>query len=183
MPGRLTRFPFRRCFVRPEIQRPQPEKPDLPYLLHADNLVATEAGEAKQETRKDEILYVIDGATSPVSTPLASPIFLMRAEQLVPEKLEIYKMESKNGRREVLFQRKKKQTARPIHRNVTKLADNLYRIDVGRVWKTGVLDYAERIQPGILLPSVLNPHCGDYFRPLAARGSARRKSSPAPWRQ
>lgn len=109
---------------------PQPERPDLPYLVHADNLVATEAGEAKQENRKDEILYVVDGATSPASTPLASPVFLIRADQLVPEKLEIYKLESKNGRREIVFQRKKKQLARPIHRNVTRLGDNLYRIDV-----------------------------------------------------
>src|SRR5260370_27050309 len=96
---------------------PQPEKPDLPYMVHADNLVATEAGEAKQETRKDEILYVIDGATSPPATPLASPIFLIRAQQLVPEKLEIYKLESKNGPRAVLFQRQKKATARPLHPN------------------------------------------------------------------
>ena len=28
---------------------PQPEKPDLPYLVHADNLVATEASEAKEQ--------------------------------------------------------------------------------------------------------------------------------------
>ena len=116
---------------------PQPEKPDLPYLVHADNLVATEAGEAKQETRKDEILYVIDGATSPAATPLASPMFLIRSEQLVPDKLEIYKLESKNGRREVLFQRKKKQTARPIHRNVTRLGENLYRIDVEEALENG----------------------------------------------
>ena len=33
---------------------PQPEKPDLPYLVHADNLVATEASEAKEESHKDE---------------------------------------------------------------------------------------------------------------------------------
>jgi hypothetical protein len=116
---------------------PQPEKPDLPYLIHADNLVATEAGEAKQETRRDEILYVIEGPTSPASTPLASPTFLIRAEQLVPDKLEIYKLESKNGRREVLFQHKKKQTAKPIHRNVTRVGDNLYKIDVEQALENG----------------------------------------------
>jgi hypothetical protein len=108
---------------------PQPEKPDLPYLIHADNLVPTEANEAKEETRKDEVLYVIEGATSPAATPLASPVFLIRVDQLAPERLEIYKLESKNGRREVLF-RKKKQTARPIRCNVTRVADNLYKLDV-----------------------------------------------------
>jgi len=116
---------------------PQPEKPDLPYLVHADSLVATEAGEAKQENRKDEVLYVIAGPTSPAATPLASPTFLIRAEQLVPDKLEIYKLESKNGRREILFQRKKKQTARPIHTNVTRVGDNLYKIDVEQALDNG----------------------------------------------
>ena len=108
---------------------PLPEKPDLPYLIHADSLVPTEASEAKEETRKDEVTYVINGATSPVSTPLASPVFVIRADQLVPEKLEIYKLESRNGRREVLF-RKKKQTTRPIRCNVTRLDDNLYKLEV-----------------------------------------------------
>ena len=138
MPGRLTlAVLFATALFGQKYNGPHPEKPDIPYLVHADNLVATEAGEAKQETRKNEILYVIDGATSPVATPLASPIFLIRAEQLVPDKLEVYKLESKNGRREVLFQRKKKQTARPIHRNVTRVGENLYRIDVGETLENG----------------------------------------------
>jgi hypothetical protein len=116
---------------------PQPEKPDLPYLLHADTLVATESGEAKQENRKDEVLYVIDGATSAASTPLASPVFLIRSENIAPDKLEIYKRESKNGHREVLFQRKKKQTARPIRRNVTRLGDDLYKVEVDETLPNG----------------------------------------------
>lgn len=138
MPGRLIlAILFTTALFGQKYNGPQPEKPDLPYLVHADNLVATEAGEAKQETRKDEVLYVINGATSSATTPLASPIFLIRAEQLVPDKLEIYKLESKNGRREVLFQRKKKQTARPIHRNVTRIGDNLYRIEVQQGLENG----------------------------------------------
>ena len=115
---------------------PQPEKPDLPYLVHADNLVPTEANEAKEEDRKDEVLYVVEGATSPAATPLASPVFLIRVDQLVPEKLEIYKLESKNGRREILF-RKKKKTARPIRCNVSRLADNLYKLDVDEILENG----------------------------------------------
>ncbi|HUJ21345.1 MAG TPA: hypothetical protein VLX58_07490 [Bryobacteraceae bacterium] len=109
---------------------PQPEKPDLPYIVHADNLVPTEVNEAKEESRKDEITYVIEGATSPAATPLASPVFLIRAEQLVPEKLEIYRLEVKNGRREVLFSKKKKQTARPVRCNVSRVGDNLYKLEV-----------------------------------------------------
>lgn len=109
---------------------PQPEKPDLPYLVHADNLVATEANEAKEQDRKDELLYFIEGATSPAATPLTSPVFLIRIDQLVPESLEIYKLESKNGRREIVFSKKKKQTARPVRSSVSQVEDKLYKLEV-----------------------------------------------------
>ena len=116
---------------------PQPEKPDLPYLVHADNLVATEASEAKEESRKDEIVYAINGATSPAATPLSSPVFIIRAEQLAPDKLEIYKLAVKNGRREVLFSRKKKQTAKAVRATVSPLGDNLYKLEVDESLEKG----------------------------------------------
>jgi hypothetical protein len=109
---------------------PQPPKPDLPYLVHADTLVPTEEAEAKEEDRKDEIIYTITGATSPAATPLASPVFLIRAEQIAPDKLEIYKLEPKNGKREILFRRKKKQVARPIRCTVNSIGENLYKLEV-----------------------------------------------------
>jgi hypothetical protein len=109
---------------------PQPGKADLPYLIHADVLVPTEATEAKEETRKDDIIYVIDGATSSVATPLASPAFLIRADQLAPDKLEVYKVESKGGRREILFSHKKKQVARPVRCTASRVGDDLYKLEV-----------------------------------------------------
>ena len=33
----------------------------------------------------------------------AAPIFLLQAEKLVPDRLQLYKLESKNGRREILW--------------------------------------------------------------------------------
>jgi hypothetical protein len=42
---------------------PRPPKPDLPYLMHADNLIPTESVEAKQEERKG------DGYAIPAPTP------------------------------------------------------------------------------------------------------------------
>jgi len=116
---------------------PHPAKPDIPYLLHADNLVATEVAEARQETRKNEVSYVVDGASSPARTPLASPVFLLLADQLDPGKLQLYKMESKGGRREVLFSRKNKQIAQPIRLNVTHLDENLYRLEVDEILPNG----------------------------------------------
>jgi hypothetical protein len=103
--------------------------PDLPYLKHADNLVATEAVEAKEETRKDDTIYTFDGAASPARTPLAEPIFLFVSAKIVPDKLQLYKLESKNGHREILFHRKK--AANPIRMEVTRLTgDNLYKLEV-----------------------------------------------------
>jgi hypothetical protein len=116
---------------------PQPEKPDLPYLLHADSLVATEAGVAKEESRKAEVVAVVQGATSSAATPLSTPIFVIRTDQLAPEKLEIYKMEVRNGQREVVLSRKKKQVAKPIRANVTRLADNLFKIEVDQSLQNG----------------------------------------------
>lgn len=110
---------------------PRPSKADVPYLKHADNLVATEVTEAKEEDRKDDILYVIAGANSPARTPLASPILLILADKVVAQKLQLFKLESKNGHREILFSHKKKQTAVPIRIDVTRLSsDNLFQIEV-----------------------------------------------------
>ncbi len=110
---------------------PRPPKPDIPYLKHADNLVATDVAEAKQENRKDDVLYVVEGAESSARTPLASPIFLLQSDKVVGDKLQLYKLEVKNGRREILFSHKKKQTAVPLRMEVTRLSsDNLYKIEV-----------------------------------------------------
>jgi hypothetical protein len=117
---------------------PRPPKPDIPYLKHADTLVSTEVTEAKEENRKDDLLYVVTGPTSSAKTPLASPIFLIKSDKIVPDKLQLYKLETKNGNREVLFSRKKKQTAMPIRVDVTKLSsDNVYKIEVNESLENG----------------------------------------------
>ena len=109
---------------------PDPPKKDVPYIMHADLLVETETGEAKQETRKDEQLYTIAGAASAVRTPLASPEFLFHAEAIPPDKLQLFKLESKNGRREVVVIRKKKPVARPLRLSVFRLQERLFKIKV-----------------------------------------------------
>ena len=43
---------------------PVPPKTDLPYLKHGDTLVPTEAVEAKQSKKKEDTLYVMEGANS-----------------------------------------------------------------------------------------------------------------------
>ena len=117
---------------------PRPPKPDVLYLLHADNLVETELAVAKEETRKDAGIATVAGASSPAKTPLAEPIFLVKTQQLVPDKLAAYKFEVKNGNREVVVSHKKqKNAAKPIYLTVTKLDDNLYRVEVDQPLENG----------------------------------------------
>ena len=110
---------------------PRPPKADIPYLKHADNLVPTEVGEAKEEKgKKEDITYVIAGAESTAKTPLASPIFLFVSDKMNPDSLQLFKLESRNGRRELTVSPKK--PGKPIRMTVTRISsDGLYRMEVG----------------------------------------------------
>jgi hypothetical protein len=108
---------------------PMPAKADLPYLKHAAQLVATEIGKAKEEKKKDDITYIVEGAESPAKTPLASPIFIFKSDKLSPEKFGLYKLTVKNGHREITMGPKKQPT--PIRIEVSRLDKGLYRIEVG----------------------------------------------------
>ena len=109
---------------------PRPEKPDLPYIKHADQLVPTEAAEAKEEKgKKDAITYAVAGASSAAKTPLAAPVFLLQTDKLAASSLQLYKLESRNGRREVVASPKK--PLKPIRVEVTRLSrDGLFRVEV-----------------------------------------------------
>ncbi len=109
---------------------PDPPKKDLPYLIHADLLVEPETNEAKEETRKDELIAWVPGAASPVKTPLAGPEFLFQSEKIPPDKLQLFRLEPKNGRREVVLARKKKAVTRPLRLSIFPVHTNLYRIRV-----------------------------------------------------
>jgi hypothetical protein len=109
---------------------PRPPKADLPYLKHGEDLVSTEATEAKEgKLKKDDRLYTIAGPSSTAKTPLASPIFLFQSDKLAPDKLQLYKLEVKSGRREIVFGARKRP--QPIRLEVTRLDGDLYRMEVG----------------------------------------------------
>jgi hypothetical protein len=109
---------------------PRPPKSDLPYIKHAETLLPTEAAEAKEEKgKKDELIYAIPGASSPVRTPLASPILLLQSEKLKANTLQLYKLESRNGRREITASPKKPMKS--IRVEATRLdTAGLYKIEV-----------------------------------------------------
>lgn len=112
---------------------PKPPKPDMPYLLHASNLVPLEVGTANEESRKDETANIINGSTSPARTPLAEPIFLLTSEKMIPEKLELFRVTvSKSGNREVTIPKnikKMKDAAKPIRLSISKVDSNIYRLE------------------------------------------------------
>jgi len=107
---------------------PMPPRKDLPYLKHADNLVPTEAVTAKQEDKKDETIYTIDGANSTARTPLAEPVFLFDSDKIAPEKLQLFRLDSKGGHREIRMSKKK--NPEPIRMEVKRLSGNLFKIEV-----------------------------------------------------
>jgi hypothetical protein len=110
---------------------PVPEKPDVPYIIHGDTLLATDVSDAKEETRKDLQVYWVPGTEAAAKTPLAGPMFLIQTEKLAVDRIQMYPFEIKNGRREVAINPKKpKDSAKPARLNLTKMGDNLFRIEV-----------------------------------------------------
>lgn len=125
-------------FAAERYSGPRPPKVDVPYLVHADNLIETEVGKAKSDERKDTVVASIPGAASPAKTPLSEPMFLIKTDKLLVDKIQAYRLEVKNGSREVVVNAKKqKNVQRPIHLQVTKLDDRLYRIEVDEILENG----------------------------------------------
>jgi hypothetical protein len=113
---------------------PRPPKPDLIYLVHADNLIPTESVDAKQE----KLTFIVPGTSSPSRTPLAEPIFIMEAEKIQPQSLELYKMEVKGGKREAtIVQRRTRGGARALRLSVTPLDGKLYKIEADEELENG----------------------------------------------
>jgi hypothetical protein len=117
---------------------PWPPKPDLPYLVHADNLIETETAAATNEDKGNQRTAWVSGAGSAVRTPLAEPIFLIDSQKLTPEKMELYRFDVKKGRREVTFTLKGgKNSSRALRLTVTRLEGKLYRLEANEALENG----------------------------------------------
>ena len=55
----------------------------------------------EENFKKDESVMLMSGTTSPTRTPLAESIFLFSSDRLDPMRLELYKIETNTGRREI----------------------------------------------------------------------------------
>jgi hypothetical protein len=117
---------------------PWPPKQDVPYLAHADNLIETEPASATNEDHGNQRTAWVSGASSPVRTPLAEPIFLIEVQKLTPEKIELYKFDVKKGRREVTFTMKGgKNSSRALRLVVTRIEGKLYRLEANEGLENG----------------------------------------------
>src|SRR5260370_20562901 len=108
---------------------PRPPKTDVPYILHANHLVETELGEAREQGGRNNTTYTIPGAASPAKTPLAEPIFIVDAKTLAPDQMELYRLEVNNGQRQVVMSQRRRHTpAGPFPPILTPLRHRLSKI-------------------------------------------------------
>jgi hypothetical protein len=117
---------------------PRPPKKDVIYIVHADNLIPTETGEASQEGKKNDPVYTFPGASSPARTPLAEPIFILDSDQIKPDSVELYRMDVKSGHREVKVSGgSKKYGNKALRLSVTKLDRGLYKLEASETLEPG----------------------------------------------
>jgi hypothetical protein len=117
---------------------PRPPKKDVIYLLHADNLVPTESGEAKEEGKKGDSLYTFPGTSSPARTPLAEPIFIIDSESIRPDSVELYKMDVKSGHREVRVSGGSRHSgSKALRLSVSKLDKGIYKLEASETLDPG----------------------------------------------
>ena len=116
---------------------PKPPKPDLPYLVHADNLVPTEAGDAKEEGKKNEPVYTFPGTSSSARTPLAEPIFILDSDSIRPDSVELYRMDVRSGHREVKVSGGSRRNGKALRLSVTKLDRGLYKLEASETLDPG----------------------------------------------
>jgi hypothetical protein len=109
---------------------PNPPKPNIPYIVHADNLVETESKTAHEQTTKNATVYTIDGEKSTARTPLASPTLVIDATTVDAEKLALFRFDVKNGHREVTLRKDGKGGSIPLHIETTKVSGRLYQIRI-----------------------------------------------------
>lgn len=119
---------------------PRPEKPDVPFLLHVNQLVETESGMATESKTKDGTLYSVSGASSPVRTPLPEPIFLFQAGKINPERMSLFRMEPKGGQRTLLLPdpgRRRRDGPKPIFMLITAFDKGLFKLEVNEYLPNG----------------------------------------------
>ena len=116
---------------------PRPPMKDMVYLVHADALIPTETGDAKQENKKNDSTFSVPGVSSPARTPLAEPIFIIQSDRISAESLELYRLDVKSGHRELTLSGRRGSGPKALHLSVTKLERGLYKVEAAEVLENG----------------------------------------------
>ena len=120
---------------------PPVPKSDVPYLLHASNLIEVETATAQESSHKDDQVFAISGATSPTRTPVPEPIFIFKADRVNPDHIALYRMESKGGQRSVTIPSrpggKRSESSRPVFILVNALDNHIFKIEVNEPLENG----------------------------------------------
>jgi hypothetical protein len=99
----------------------------LPLLAHAIGAALAQTYSGPTPTKSD--LPYLKGANSPAHTPLALPVFLIKTAKFDPKGLSLYRLEAKDGRRQISASTKK--SADVIQVLVTRLTPNgVFRMEV-----------------------------------------------------
>jgi len=114
---------------------PRPDKPDIPYIVQAGNLIETEVAQATESHQKKDTIYTVAGASSSAKTPLAEPSFILLSKSVSPEALQLFRFQVVNGARQVIVG--KHHTEGPFHLSVRNLGEGLYQIDVADTLENG----------------------------------------------
>ena len=132
------------CAVSPKLSAaekysgPQPRKKDVLYLVHGDNLIETEVATAQQSSGKDGDVFSVPGASSPVRTPLAEPIFLLATDKISPESLGLFRFDVRNGQGEIMLTGKKRKAAsKQYHLSLRPYEGGLYRVEAAEALEGG----------------------------------------------
>lgn len=127
------------AFGQAKYDGPRPEKPDLPYLRHANKLVPLEQGTANESRQKDATVYLIPGASASAKTPLTEPIFIVKKDRLDLDQMQLYKLSSKGGQRELVLpgRPKKNDPSKPVRISLDPLSGGLFKIEVQEPLENG----------------------------------------------
>lgn len=109
---------------------PVPAHRNVPYLVHADSLVETEAGSARERLLKDGMIYFVPGDRSPSRTPLACPTLVIDADGAEVEKLRLFRLRVRGDHREIAFSRRDKSGGAVLRTHVTRISGGIYRVSV-----------------------------------------------------
>ncbi|MFN7541887.1 MAG: hypothetical protein ACK5TN_03710 [Acidobacteriota bacterium] len=137
----LLLFPGLSLFVllsQEPYKGPVPEKADVPHIRHANKLVPTDVGEAKDESAKGDTIYTVPGAAATARTPLTEPSFIIKVNQLNVQQMQLYRMEVKGGQRQLMLpQKPKKNSPRPLRLSLDSIGSGLFRLEVQEPLENG----------------------------------------------